>query len=167
MEQIIGSEQMLKFGSSIHSMDPPPRIVGMKKVKVDGKGDIKNLNKDTAGLIRRPMGLKNSILSKIMSLDGLIPNALLAIVHFILILVIPIATPCISFLSISNMTTLQGDVYGVPTHFKDFFNVNRLNPWWDSTPYIPIFGYINLYVGVYLFFAYSELLSFYLTGYDN
>ena len=158
---------MTRFGSTIRNMDPPPIIVGIKKGRPDRKKDLKKQNKDTAGLIRRPAGLKNSIMSKVMSVDGLVPNAALAIVHFILILIIPLATPIITFLSLCEMTTLQGDVYGIPVTFFDFYNTNRLDPWWNSTPNIMIGAYINAYVVLYLVFAYIELLSFYLTGYDN
>ena len=65
------------------------------------------------------------------------------------------------------MTTLQQSIYALPLKFTEFFNVNRLDPWWDRTPDITIIEYIHIYAIVYLVFAYIEVLSFYLTGYDN
>lgn len=102
-----------------------------------------------------------------MSVDGIVPNAALAVVHFVLILIVPIFTPIITFLALCEMTTLQGDVYGRPVTFFDFYTTNRLDPWWNNTPYIREAAYIHIYVLVYLLFAYIELLSFYLTGLEN
>ena len=164
-EQIIGSDEMIAFGAAIKDMDPPKRIVGVKIGRPDSSRG-KQL-KDTYGLIRRPAGFKTNISAKLMSVDGFIPNATLAIVHFILILVVPVFTPVITFLAIAEMTKLQGDVYARPISFYDFYSTNRLDPWWVTTPYIDIAAYIHIYVLVYLFFAYVELLSFYLTGLDN
>ena len=45
--------------------------------------------------------------------------------------------------------------------------MNRLDPWWNRTPYVTIVEYIHIYALVYLVFAYIEVLSFYLTGYEN
>ncbi len=95
---------MIKFGSNIKSMNPPKRIVGIKK----GMSELKASSGDTGsfGLIRRPASLKTSILSKFMTVDGIVPNAALAIVHFILILIVPVFTPIITFLALCEMTTL-------------------------------------------------------------
>ena len=51
--------------------------------------------------------------------------------------------------------------------FYDFYSTNRLDPWWYNTPGLDIIAYIHISVGVYLVFAYLEVFSFYLTGYDN
>ena len=58
-------------------------------------------------------------------------------------------------------------MFGRPVTFFDFYTTNRLDPWWDNTPDFAVFAYIHIYVLFYLIFAYVELLSFYLTGYDN
>lgn len=39
-----------------------------------------------------------------MSVDGIVPNAALAFVHFILILIIPFITPIVTFLALCEMT---------------------------------------------------------------
>lgn len=46
-EQIIGSDEMIAMGTSIKNMDPPRRLVGVKKV-IDSKNPV--------GLIRRKAG---------------------------------------------------------------------------------------------------------------
>ena len=88
-------------------------------------------------------------------------------VHFIQILIIPIISPIIFFLALCEMTTLQGNVFARPVTFFDFYTTNRLDPWWYSTPYIKEIAWVHLYVIVYMIFAYVELVSFYMTGYDN
>jgi len=146
-------------------MGAPKRIVGIKKGKPDKKsGEEDSMN---IGFIRRPAGLKTGLLSKFMGVDGLVPNAALALAHFILILIVPFITPVITFLALCEMTTLQGDVYAKPVTFFDFYSTNRLDPWWSKTPYLTEVAYLHIYVLVYLFFAYIEVFSFYLTGYDN
>lgn len=80
-------------------MDPPKRIVGIKKGKSEQAG-----TEDTFGLIRRPGGLKSGLLTRFMSVDGIVPNAALAFVHFILILIIPFITPIVTFLALCEMT---------------------------------------------------------------
>ena len=70
-------------------------------------------------------------------------------------------------MALCEMTTLQSNVYSSPVTVAHFFHVNRLDPWWNNTPYVDIVEYIHIYVIVYLVFAYVEVLSFYLTGYDN
>lgn len=49
----------------------------------------------------------------------------------------------------------------------DFYATNRLDPWWDNTPYIVEAAYIHIYVLIYLVFAFIELVSFFMTGLDN
>jgi len=102
-----------------------------------------------------------------MSVDGIVPNAALAVVHFLLILAVPIVTPIITFLALCEMTVLQGNVYGRPVSLYDFYTTNRLDPWWNNTPYLKEAAYVHIYVLIYLILAYLELVSFYMTGYDN
>lgn len=102
-----------------------------------------------------------------MSVDGILPNGLLAIVHFGLILIVPLVSPIITFIALSEQTVFQGNIYANPLTLRDFYSTNRLNPWWDNTPYLSTAAYIHLYVIFYLILAYTEVLSFYLTGYDN
>ena len=42
-----------------------------------------------------------------------------------------------------------------------------MEPWWETTPHLDIFMYIHFYVVVYLVFAFIELVSYYLTGFNN
>ena len=58
-------------------------------------------------------------------------------------------------------------MYGRSSTFYDFYTTNRLDPWWNNVPYFSTAAYIHIYVIFYLFFAYVELLSFYLTGLEN
>jgi hypothetical protein len=180
-EQIIGSEELIKFGASIFYMAPPKRIVGIKKGVPDDSSDAKMSH----GLIRVNAGslvksvfdpkslkliltnIKTTFLSALVSVDGILANALLAVVHFIQILVIPIISPIIFFLALCEMTTFQGDVFARSVTFFDFYTTNRLDPWWNTTPYIREVALIHLYVLGYLIFALVELVSFYLAGYDN
>ena len=127
-EQIIGNDEMIVFGSIIKNMEPPKQIVGIKRGVQDKKNDIDV--EESYGLIRRPSSPESSIGSKFMSVDGLIPNGALAIVHFVLILTVPIFFPIVFFLALCEMTTLQSDVYGQALTFFDFYSTNRLNPWW-------------------------------------
>lgn len=50
---------------------------------------------------------------------------------------------------------------------KDFFSINRMDPWWENVPNVEIVLYIHAYILVYLFFAYLEIFSYYLTGFYN
>jgi len=86
-------------------MDPPQRIIGVKKGRAEKS--IFNESADASlGIIRRPASLKTSIIGRFMAVDGIVPNAALALVHFILILIVPIVTPIITFLALCEMTTL-------------------------------------------------------------
>ena len=103
-------------------MAPPKRIVGIKRGVLDDSFDPKMSH----GLIRvnavslvesyfkaKSMkvllaNIKRSFLSALLSVDGILPNALLAVVHFIQILIIPIISPIIFFLALCEMTTFQG-----------------------------------------------------------
>jgi hypothetical protein len=180
-EQIIGSEELIKFGASIFYMAPLKRIVGIKKGVPDDSSDAKLSH----GLIRVNAGslvnsvfdpkslkllltnIKTTFLSALVSVDGILPNALLAVIHFIQIIIIPIISPIIFFLALCEMTTFQGDVFARSVTFFDFYTTNRLSPWWQTTPYITEVAWIHLYVIVYMIFALVELVSFYLAGYDN
>jgi hypothetical protein len=144
-------------------MTPPKRIIGVKKGRPDKNSELK----DSHGLIRIPSNLKNSILSKFTSVDGIIPNGALAAVHFVLILIVPLVSPIITFFALCEMTVFRGDVFTKPVTLFDFYTTNRLDPWWNNIPHLKEAGYFHIYVLFYLFFAYIELVSFYLTGYDN
>ena len=162
-EQIIGSEELEKFGASIKNMDPPVRVVGIKRRK-----DTHNEQKgDSSSLVRIPSGLSLGTFAKLISVDGIVPNFLLALIHFTLILIVPIVTPLITFLAVCEMTVLQPDVYGRTVTFYDFYATNKLDPWWDNIPYFEQISYMHLHVLFHLFLAYFEVFSFYLTGYDN
>jgi hypothetical protein len=65
------------------------------------------------------------------------------------------------------MTTLQGNVYQKPASYMEFFDTNRMDPWWVRTPHVTLVNNIQIYTIFYLIFAYTEVLSYYLTGYDN
>lgn len=71
-----------------------------------------------------------------MRIDGFIPNTALTFVHFMLIFAVPLMISGITFLALSEMTKLQGDVYANPLNFEKFYYANRLNPWWENTPEI-------------------------------
>jgi hypothetical protein len=162
-------------------MAPPKRIVGIKKGILDDSFDSKKshglIRVNAASLVEsyfKPKSMKvllarmiRFFLEAMVSVDGILPNAILALVHFIQILIIPIISPIIFFLALCEMTTLQGDVFARPVTFFDFYTTNRLDPWWKSTPYITEVAWIHLYVIGYLIFAYIEVFSYYLTGYDN
>jgi hypothetical protein len=105
-EQIIGCDELLHFGAAIRSMDPPQRIIGIKRGKPDKVSSSSSKSWENYGLIRRPSSLKGSIGARLMSVDGLVPNAALAIAHFMLILAVPSMFPIIFFLALSEMTTL-------------------------------------------------------------
>ena len=172
-EQIIGNEEVLKFGGIVKPMAPPARIAGIKKGKAEKttKEQMMNSVDYSIGLVRKKISaaasLKTKLLSMALSVDGVLANGLLAFIHFMLILIVPLVTPFVTYLALCEMTTLQGDVFGRPNTFYDFYSTNRLDPWWETTPYITTVAYIHIYVLVYLFFAYVELTSFYITGTAN
>ena len=151
---------MISFGAKIVNAPPPQRIIGIKYSKL-GK-----INTEFP-LIRKQALSQNAIIAKLTRIDGLIPNAVVTIVHFLIILLVPVLIPGISFLSISTMTWIQSDVYSRPVTFMDFYSTDRMEPWWETTPNVNIFGYIHIYVIVYLVFAFLELISYYLTGFNN
>jgi hypothetical protein len=166
-EQIIGNEAMVKFGSSIKDRDPPKRIIGVKKGMPERRKGDTGARPSTFGLIRISSGIKGSVIQQFMSVDGIVPNALLAIALFVLILIVPLATPVVSFLCLCEMTQLRGDVFKSKVNFSDFFNTNRMDPWWNNVPHLQQVSLVHLYVLFYLILAYTELISFYLTGYNN
>jgi hypothetical protein len=95
-------------------MAPPKRIVGIKKGVPDDSSD----SKMSHGLIRVNAGslvksvfdpkslkllltnIKTTFLSALVSVDGILANALLAVIHFIQIIIIPIISPIIFFLAL-------------------------------------------------------------------
>jgi hypothetical protein len=88
-------------------------------------------------------------------------------VHFIQILIIPLISPIIFFLALCEMTTFRGGIFDVQITFFEFYTTNRMDPWWLYVPYLEEVAWIHLYVIGYMIFAFVELFSFYLTGYDN
>jgi hypothetical protein len=73
-------------------------------------------------------------MSHFMSVDGIVPNLILTVVHYALIVAIPFSMPVISFLCLSEQTRLQQDVYKRQIDFMEFFYTNRLDPWWNEVP---------------------------------
>ena len=123
----------------------------------------KPVSYEQAGKKVNPLGLK----SWFVHVDGLVPNALLAVIHFGLIHIVILGTPLVTFQALCHMTTFQGNVLGKVVSFGDFFMTNRLQPWWHDTPNLAAGAYVHAYVLFYLVLAYIELFSFYFTGYDN
>jgi hypothetical protein len=83
-------------------MDPPRRILGLKL------GNSKN----EIGLIRIKlkkasfwMSLLNTVYNSIFSVDGFLPNFVLSLINFIMIIIVPLVSPVITFLALSEMTT--------------------------------------------------------------
>ena len=154
-------------------MAPPKRIVGIKKGVPDDSSDPKSshglIRVNASSLVKSVFdprsikllltSIKTTFLSALVSVDGILANALLAAIHFIQIAIIPIISPIIFFLALCEMTTFQGDVYARPVTFFDFYTTNRLNPWWRSTPYITEVAWIHLYVLASLIFALLEQVS--------
>jgi len=70
-------------------------------------------------------------------------------------------------MALSEITTFQGNVFARPVVFRDFYNVNRLDPWWNHLPFIKEAALAHIYVIFYLIFAVIEVISFYLTGLEN
>ena len=56
----------------------------------------------------------NKILDAFVSFDGLLPNLILSVINFILIVIIPLISPVITFLAICEMTTFQPNVFAKP-----------------------------------------------------
>jgi hypothetical protein len=87
---------MIRFGCYIKNMEFPKRIIGIKKIKGN-----QHMEQE---LVRRPSSLKNSVLSRFVSVDGILPNVLLAIVHFALILIVPLVSPIVTYLALCEQT---------------------------------------------------------------
>ena len=147
-------------------MQPPKRLVGVKEGEPD-QNTWWFLNPDVTGIVKRKTKLSGGLLNALFMDSSIVPNLALSISHFALILIVPVLTPVITFEALCEMTTLNADVYQRRVNFFDFFNTNRLDPWWNAVPYLLPVAYLHIYVLVYLFFAYVEVLSFYLTGLDN
>lgn len=105
--QIIGSEDMVSFGAVVVDVHPPKRLLGIKKVKTadpEVKGEV-------GTLLRQSATLRSSIMTYLLRTDGLIPNVLVAIIHFLLILIVPLISPFIAFYALILIPTFQGDVF--------------------------------------------------------
>jgi hypothetical protein len=76
-------------------------VVGIKL----GKPDKKEFGQ-YPGLVRRPASLKASIMNKFMSVDGVVPNVAVALLHHFLILIPPLVTPGITFLALCEMSRI-------------------------------------------------------------
>jgi len=88
---------MIKFGASIFYMTPPKRIVGVKRGVPDDSSDPKLshglIRVSAKALVKSPFdpksikilitSIKTSFLSALISVDGILANAILAIIHFI------------------------------------------------------------------------------------
>lgn len=130
-EEIIGNELMEKFGCQVELRSPPSRVIGIKKGRPD-----KFTTPSTFGLVKKPSSLKANFMSQFTAIDGVVPNSAIAVVHFVLILIVPLITPIVSYLALVQMTTLQGNVYQKPATYMEFFETNRMDPWWDRTPHV-------------------------------
>ncbi|TNV88226.1 hypothetical protein FGO68_gene17400 [Halteria grandinella] len=163
--QIIGSPEIIEFGAIVDETNPPKNILGITSVQSKRFGD--QGGEDLANLVRVPCSVRRNIITYFIAIDGIIPNTILPIVHFCLILIVPLVSPFISFYALTLLTTLQGEVFQTPTSIFDFYYVNKLDPWWDNVPSVTLVLYIHIYVLAYLVFAYAEVFSYYLTGYQN
>ena len=153
---------MQNFGALIKEKPLPKYLLGVKK----GNAMYPTEN-GFPGLVRRPADMKSQLLQKATASDGIIPNALLVILLFIIIIIVPLVTPMITYLALCEMTRLQSDVHGEILTFFDFYSTNKLDPWWNNIPYFEYAALTHIYVLVYLIFAFIELISFFMTGYDN
>ncbi|TNV88225.1 hypothetical protein FGO68_gene14500 [Halteria grandinella] len=164
--QIIGSPEIIEFGAIVDETNPPKNILGITSVKSKKFGGDLEID-DHAQLVRVPCSIRRNIIIYFISVDGIIPNTILPIVHFSMILMVPLVSPFISFYALTLLTTLQGDVFQKSVSIFDFYYVNKMDPWWDNVPHIPLVLYIHTYVLAYLVFAYAEVVAYYLTGYQN
>lgn len=57
------------------------------------------------GLVRKKAKGQNKFLIGLLAVDGFVPSAVLALVHFIVIVIVPFLTPIITFLAVCEMTT--------------------------------------------------------------
>ena len=133
----------------------------------EDKDDEDDQEDDEIGLIRKPSDKKSNYFTNVLRSDGIVANAAMTIVHFVIILAIPFLTPVISFLAISTMTYIQEGIFSKSIYFFDLYMANRLDPWWNNVPHLNIFFYLQSLAVLYMIVAFIELISYYLTGLEN
>ena len=85
-------------------------------------------------LVRIPSDNSSALLARLIRVEGAILNAVVGIIHFLMIVSFPIFLPAISFLAFSTMTWIQPDVYSKPLTMEDFFIPDKMDPWWHNIP---------------------------------
>ena len=91
----------------------------------------------------------------LISIDGILPNALLAIVHFIQILLIPIFSPIIFYLALCEMTTLSG--YDNNGKFKVKYSL--LKKFFTYSLYLSLIFFALLYFSMLCFVLVWAILA--------
>ncbi|TNV88185.1 hypothetical protein FGO68_gene5191 [Halteria grandinella] len=161
--EIIGNPDLIKYGAIADATKALTRIIG---VLMKDKTPKLEIHDEFDLLIRVSQNNRKRIFSNLWKEEGAI-NIVLAIANFVIIALIPLSSPFISFYALCLITTFQADVFKKPITVFDIYYVNRMDPWWDNVPSINIVLYIHIYVLAYLFFAYFEVLCYYLTGWQR
>lgn len=98
---------MQNFGAVIKEKPLPKFLLGVKRGTA-----IYPTENGYPGLVRKPADMRSQLIFKSTSSDGILPNALLVFLLFIIILIVPLVTPFITYLALCEMTRIQSNVHG-------------------------------------------------------
>jgi hypothetical protein len=87
---------------------PPKIIIGVMR---SGK-EIKYEGEKPASLVRRPVKVsQKDFILFFTAADGLIANFIIAAVHFMMIMAVPLLMPALTFTAVFEMTAFQEDMF--------------------------------------------------------
>ena len=170
---IVGCSELEQFGAKLDTNLYIPYLSGITLMKIPG---LKSSN-FTPGIIRIPKEskarkrnvgffrkLNNKIMNFLFSSEGVITNLLVVIVHFILLVGVPLLIFLALTWSLIQINTINSDIYAMVFNFLDIFNASSFEFWLTNMSGILLFYVMGGLCGMFFLSGLLELLSFYATG---
>ena len=170
---IVGCPELEQFGAKHDTNLYIPYLSGITLMKIPGLRS----SVFTPGIIRIPkeskarkrnVGFFRKLNIKIMnflfSSEGVITNLLVVIVHFILLVGVPLLIFLALTWSLLQIKTIDQDINKVVFNFLDIFNASSFDFWLNNMSGILIFYIMGGLCGMFFVSGLIELLSFYATG---
>ena len=170
---IVGCPELEQFGARFDTNLYIPYINGITLMKIPV---LKN-SSFTPGIIRIPKEskarkrqtgslkkLRNKLMNFLFSSEGVITNLLVVIIHFILLVGVPLLIFIAVTWSLIQINTINSDIHAVVFNFFDIFYPSTYDFWLNDLSGILIFYVLSGLCGMFFLSGLLELLSFYATG---
>ena len=170
---IVGCPELEQFGARLDTNLYIPYLSGITLMKIPGLRS----SAFTPGIIRIPKEskarkrnvgffrkLRNKIMNFLFSSEGVITNLLVVIIHFILLVGVPLLIFLALTWSLIQINTINQDIYAMVFNFLDIFNASTYEFWLDDVSGILLFYIMGGLCGMFFLSGLIELLSFYATG---